>query len=197
MVDIDRVKLSPEGGEALGIEFFLRRETGHKLSYWLSYSLAKISEKVEGQWIPRFYDQRHTVYCDLSWKPNHKWRLNLALQYHSGWPYTSAQVENLHEPVPGSWTWQWAPGPLYAERFPDYRRVDFRLNRIFYTKVGRVTGFFEFRNLTDHYNPRRYLHNGSPIPKGDGSGEVDVEVVQYDSEGWLGILPSFGIIWDF
>ncbi|UCH10724.1 MAG: TonB-dependent receptor [Fidelibacterota bacterium] len=196
MVDIDRLKLEPEAGEAWGLEFYIRRETGHKLSYWLSYSLAKVSEKVDGQWIPRFYDQRHTLYCDLSWKPNHKWRVNLALQYHSGWPYTKAQVVDLHEPEPGYWSWRWEPGPLYAERFPDYKRVDFRLNRYFHTRFGRITGFFEFRNALDFYNPRKYQFAGSPTPISEGSDEVDVKVRRYKSDGWLGILPSFGIIWD-
>ena len=196
LVDSDHIKLEPEGGEAIGVEFYLRRETGHRLSYWLSYSLSKARNKVDGRWLPRYYDQRHTFYCDLSWKPNHKYRLNLHLQYHTGWPYTAVQVVDLHETSPGFWSWQWGPGPLYGERFPDYRRIDFRVNRIFYTKYGRVTGFFEIRNLLNHDNPRKYLFYGSPTPKGDGSDEVEVEVGQYESDGWLPLLPSFGIIWD-
>ncbi|UCH61923.1 MAG: TonB-dependent receptor [Fidelibacterota bacterium] len=197
MVDIDRLKLEPEGGEAVGLEFYICRETGHHLSYWLSYSLSRVREKVDGRWIPRYYDQRHTFYGDLSWKPNHKWRLNVAWQYHTGWPYTEAQIVDLHETSPGFWSWQWSPGPLYAKRFPDYTRFDFRVNRIFYTKYGKVTGFLEFRNLLDQYNPRKYLYYGSPTPKGDGSDEVEVGVTQYKSEEWLGLMPSFGIIWDF
>ncbi|MFC1547815.1 TonB-dependent receptor domain-containing protein [Candidatus Neomarinimicrobiota bacterium] len=198
MVDHDRIKLVPEGGEAAGIEFYLRRETGHALSYWFSYSFSKTREKVDGRWLPRFNDQTHTLYCDLSWKPNHKWRLNLAWQYHTGWPYTEAQIKDLHETqIPGSWAWRWAPGPLYAERFPAYRRIDLRLNRIFYTKHGVVTGFVEFRNLLNRYNPRKYQYWGTPIPQSDGSDEDEVDVTQYDSDGWLGTLPSFGIMWDF
>jgi hypothetical protein len=195
MVDRDRIKLEPEGGEAMGLEFYLRRETGHTLSYWLSYSLSKTREKVDGRWLPRFNDQTHTFYCDLSWKPNHKWRLNLAWQYHTGWPYTDAHIVDLHQTEPGVWSWRWAPGPLYAERFPAYRRIDLRINRIFYTRLGRVTGFIEFRNLLNHYNPRKYQYYGTPVLQSDGSHEV--EIVQYQSDGWLGTLPSFGLKWDF
>ncbi|MFC1535708.1 TonB-dependent receptor domain-containing protein, partial [Candidatus Neomarinimicrobiota bacterium] len=198
MVDRDRLKLEPEGGETMGIEFYLRRETGHALSYWLSYSISKTREMINGQWIPRFHDQPHTFYCDLSWKPNHKWRLNLAYQYHTGWPYTEARIVDLHETsLPEDWDWRWGPGPLYAERFPAYTRMDVRLNRIIYTRKGMITAFVELRNLLNQYNPRKYQYFGTVLPQSDGSVEGEVEVKQYHSDGWLGTLPSFGIKWDF
>jgi len=50
------------------------------------------------QTFPRGKDQRHTVYLDLSYKPNPKWRLNLTWQFHSGWPYTQERFRNIENP---------------------------------------------------------------------------------------------------
>jgi hypothetical protein len=194
MVDNDRIKLEPESGEARGLEFYLRRETGHPLSFWLSYALSQTREKVDGRWIPRFNDQRHTFYWDVSWAPNYKWRLNLAWQYHTGWPYTEARVVDVHQTEDGFFGWRWAPGPLYAERHPAYQRMDLRVNRMFYTRYGRITGFIEFRNLLDHFNPRKYQYFGSPVQQSDGSHEIEIK--QYNADGWIGIMPSFGLKWD-
>ncbi|MEE9465485.1 MAG: TonB-dependent receptor, partial [Candidatus Neomarinimicrobiota bacterium] len=139
-LDEYRMRVEPDRGEAVGIEFYLRRETGGALSYWVSYCLTRTTERIDGIWVPRYYDQRHTFYSDVSWKPNLKWRLNLAWQYHSGWPYTAAQVVDLHK-IPGSnyWGWRWGPGPLYGERYADYNRLDLRINRSFDTKHGQLT----------------------------------------------------------
>jgi len=45
-VEYDRVRLEPERGESKGLEIFLKRDTGDKLSWWASYAYA-ISESAE------------------------------------------------------------------------------------------------------------------------------------------------------
>ncbi|UCD37434.1 MAG: TonB-dependent receptor, partial [Fidelibacterota bacterium] len=194
-VSTNRIRLEPDDGEAAGIEFYLYSETNGPLSYWLSYSLSRTREKVDGLWLPRYYDQRHTFYCDISWKPSLKWRLNLAWQYHTGWPYTEAQVVDLHETSPGFWDWRWGPGPLYAEKFPEYNRVDLRINRSFYTRYGRITTFLEIRNILDRKNPREYRYTGVMISDDEGA-EPEIEVIVDESLVWMSLVPSFGIIWD-
>jgi len=194
-VSTNRIRLEPDDGEAVGIEFYLFSEDNGPLSYWLSYSLSRTREKVDGRWLPRYYDQRHTFYCDISWKPNLKWRLNLAWQYHTGWPYTVAQVVDLHETGPGFWDWRWGPGPLYAENFPEYNRVDLRINRSFYTRYGRITTFLEIRNILDRKNPREYRYTGA-MKSDDEGAEPEIEVIVDESLVWMPLMPSFGIIWD-
>ncbi|MCK5642454.1 MAG: TonB-dependent receptor, partial [Gammaproteobacteria bacterium] len=83
-ISSNKIRLEPDDGEAIGLEVYLNSEKNRPLSYWLSYSISKVREKVDGRWLPRYYDQRHTFYLDISWKPNPKWHLNLAWQYHSG-----------------------------------------------------------------------------------------------------------------
>jgi outer membrane receptor protein involved in Fe transport len=195
-ISSNRIRLEPDNGDAVGIELYVFSEDNGPLSYWLSYSLSRTREKVNGQWIPRYYDQRHTFYCDLSWKPNHKWRLNLAWQYHTGWPYTAAQIVDLHQTSQGIWEWRWGPGPLYVEKFPDYNRADFRMNRSFFTKRGRITVFLELRNILDRKNPREYRY-AAILRAENMEADPEIEVILDESLGWMSRVPSFGIIWDF
>ncbi len=146
--------------------------------------------------MPRYYDQRHTFYCDVSWKPNLKWRLNLAWQYHSGWPYTAAQVVDLHKNPGGYWDWRWGAGPLYGERYPDYNRLDLRINRAFHTDYGQITAFLEIRNILDRANQREHHFQGRLTEIGDGT-EAVVDISTTDTENWPSMVPSFGISWDF
>ena len=196
MVDTDRVRLEPEGGEAFGLEFYLSRENGHAFNYWFSYTLSKTRERIEGHWIPRFNDQLHTLYCDLAWTPNIKWRFNLAWQYHTGWPYTLPEVVDLHKTGNGSWDWRFGPGSLYTERFPAYNRADLRINRSFQTKHGRLTGFVEIRNVLNTFNPRKYLYTGVIVSEPGSLDEPEISIQRYQIDSWLGLLPSFGIKWD-
>ncbi|UCH10723.1 MAG: TonB-dependent receptor [Fidelibacterota bacterium] len=192
----ERTRVEPDRGEAVGVEFYLRRETGGALSYWMSYCISKTTERIDGTWVPRYYDQRHTFYCDVSWKPNRQWRLNLAWQYHSGWPYTAAKVLDLHQNLAGYWDWRWGPGPLYAERYPDYNRLDFRVNRAFHTRYGLITAFLEIRNILNHQNQREHHFAGRMIEIGDGT-QPEVDISTTDTETWPSRVPSFGIKWDF
>ncbi|MCK4578916.1 MAG: TonB-dependent receptor, partial [Candidatus Marinimicrobia bacterium] len=192
----DRMRVEPDRGEAVGVEFYLRHETGGALSYWVSYCLSRTTERIDGTWVPRYYDQRHTFYCDVSWKPNLKWRLNLAWQYHSGWPYTAAKVVDLHKNPGGYWDWRWGAGPLYGERYPDYNRLDLRINRAFHTDYGQITAFLEIRNILNRLNQREHHFQGRLEEIGDGT-EAEVYISTTDTMNWPSIVPSFGVSWDF
>jgi hypothetical protein len=195
-MDDDLIRVEPDGGESVGLEFYIRKETGGALSYWLSYTLSKTTENIDGRAVPRYFDQRHTVYADISWKPSRKWRLNLAWQYHTGWPYTEAEVVDLHYNTWNDrWDWMWGPGPLYAEQYPDYQRVDLRINRSFFIGNSSLTLFLEIRNFLDQTNPREHQNFGT-IPEGDIT-EEDIVITHGQTEGWMQRVPSFGIIWDF
>lgn len=195
-LDENRMRVEPDRGEAVGVEFYLRRETGGALSYWVSYCLSRTTERIDGNWVPRYYDQRHTFYCDVSWKPNRKWRFNLAWQYHSGWPYTAVKVVDLHKNPGGYWDWYWGPGPLYGERYPDYNRLDLRINRAFHTNYGQITAFLEIRNVLNRANQREHHFTGRLTEIGDGT-EAEVDISTTDTEDWPSMVPSFGVSWDF
>ncbi len=187
-VENDRVRVAPQSGEARGIEFFVRKDTGGKFSWWGSYGLAVAEDKISGETVPRNFDQRHTVYLDFNYRPNEKWRLNFAWQFHSGWPFTESTIER--ETLPNGFLFRRVYGPVNGARFPAYHRMDVRVNRYFHFTRSRLSLFLELRNLYNRKNLRAFEFSVTVFR--DGSF-----VVNRDEEHWLPLLPSIGIGYDF
>jgi outer membrane receptor protein involved in Fe transport len=137
-IHTDRIRVEPERGESRGFEIYIKKDSGDKFRWWASYSYAIAEDVIDGVTVPRDFDQRHTVYLDLNYRPNKKWHLNVAWQYHSGWPFTETQVTNVKQWPDGYFDIEWVPGPLNAGRLPAYHRMDIRVNREFKTSRGRV-----------------------------------------------------------
>ena len=188
-VEYDRVRLEPERGESKGIEIFLKRDTGDKLSWWASYAYAIAEDEIEGQKVPRNFDQRHTVYLDLNYRPNPKWRFNVAWQFHTGWPYTARNWEQIERPD-GSVGYTSSFGPVNAERFSPYHRLDVRVHRYFNVRNGRLSISAEVRNLYNRSNIRRYHYS-------IWTNEDGEQKVIKDAQEWLPIVPSIGVNWEF
>jgi len=189
-VEEDRIRLQPESGKSKGIEFFMKKDTGNKFNWWGSYSFAIVEDKINGVNVPRNFDQRHTVYLDLSYKPNPKWRLNLSWQYHSGWPFTESTVEKVDFPD-GSIDFVRIYGAVNGERLSAYHRMDVRINRYFDFAKSKLSFFFEVRNLYNRDNARLFENN---IIFDSSTNTFRVEKVE---ESWLPLLPSLGFSFDF
>ncbi|MCK5075399.1 MAG: TonB-dependent receptor, partial [Calditrichia bacterium] len=187
----DRYRVEPESGESKGFEIYLKNDTDRKFSWWASYGYAIAQAMIDGIKTPRDFDQHHTVYLDFNYKPNKKWRINLAWQYHSGWPFTESKIIINNQWPDGYIDYDWIPGKLNANRLPAYHRMDVRANRDFKTSHGRISAFFEIRNFYNHHNIREYIYEF----KGVQNGEAIVE--RTGNERFLPLLPSFGISWEF
>ena len=85
----DRFRLDLDGAVSRGLEVYLKRDGGGRFSWWASYALAEVEEEIRaltaygrqepiGEKVPGRFDQRHTFYFDASFRPNPRWRLNLA-----------------------------------------------------------------------------------------------------------------------
>jgi hypothetical protein len=195
-MEFDRVKVYCGSSEARGVEFFLKRDTGGKLSWWASYIWARATDYVKemrfanGQLapynrdFPGMQDQRHTLYLDVNLKPNYKWQWNLAFQAHSGWPYTDVYLGQALQPD-GRTRYYLQSGPPWGERMDPYWRLDLRVNRYFNISRGRLTAFVEVINVTDHENIRNFDYSIV-------CDEIDC-VLRRTARYWFGSLPSFGI----
>ena len=153
----DRVQLDRSGAVSRGLEFYLKRDAGGKFTWWASYALAQVEEDVaaigvDGELIPfnvavpGVFDQRHTLYLDLNYRPSPKWHVNAAWQYRSGWPYTNKILQRGTRDD-GSVFFFEQVVELYGENYPTFHRLDVRVNRHFDTKRGRVSTFLELINL--------------------------------------------------
>jgi outer membrane receptor protein involved in Fe transport len=198
----DRITVMRDGSTSKGIEFYLKKGTGGKFTWWASYAYAKVEDKVSSytywNWgleeeaevilnsdLPGVNDQRHTVYFDVNYKPSNKWQWNLAWQFHTGWPYTK---ETFRTDDRDGYTIGWfGPGELHGERHKRFSRVDLRINRYFNIGHGRVTAFLEIVNLLNQKNVRSYEYS---VNWANGQWRLDPE-----PQHWFTILPTVGIAW--
>ncbi|HJU66102.1 MAG TPA: TonB-dependent receptor [Gemmatimonadaceae bacterium] len=186
-IEDDRLLYVASSGEARGIELFAKREVGERIDWSASYAYAVAEDIVDGRTIPRLFDQRHTFYADVAYKPSGRWRFSAAWQYHSGWPYTPIgfQIDS----VPGRvFITQRTFGAINSERLPSYHRMDVRVMRTFHTRRGRVLAYVDIFNLLNRRNPRApdvQVASLSPF------------IVHQGIDPQLPRLPSFGVIWEF
>ena len=114
---------------AYGMELLLRKNKG-RLTGWLSYTLSKSEQKVEGRtaqetginngnWYNTAYDRTHDVSVTGSYKLNKKWRFGANFVYQTGRPTNYPSGQYLFEDT---------IVPVFvernAERLPAYHRLD-------------------------------------------------------------------------
>lgn len=190
-IEPDRLEISPESGESYGVELYLRGSVGRSFDWWATYVYSRVTDLINGRDVPRKVDQPHALNFDLNYRIGRHWSLNLAWRYHTGWPTTA--VSGIGEPEideDGTATFEELEfGPLYGDRLSAYHRLDLRGSREWKKSRGDLGFFIEIQNVYDRQNVAGFdaeakfrLVNGEPVP---------VEEI------WGGILPSFGITWEF
>jgi len=184
----DRVRIAPTEGRARGLELFLKHDRSGQLAWYASYALAVAEDRIGDAWIPRPYDQRHTVRLEVAFRPGPGWSLAAAWQAHTGWPAT-AQSFTLDTLATGDAVAMATFGPLNAERLPAYHRLDVRVARYFETRRGRIALFADVFNVYDRENAKAYDYDISLL-----GSQLMVDRGVY---GMIGILPSVGVRWEF
>lgn len=185
----DRVRLQPTAGRARGMEAVAEKRFGRRMDAWVSYALSYVDDTIDGLHIPKSFDQRHTVFADLNIRLGERTGINIAWQYHSGWRYTSVDVELVRiKGVPSFYRKHF--GPMNGEILPAYHRLDIRVQRDFSLGASVLASFIEVRNAYNRRNIR--LYNYQPINQKDGS-----VVLIPEPHTWLPILPAFGLQWEF
>lgn len=178
----DRITITPQSGEARGAELLVRTDAAARLSGWISYTLAKATDRIDGVDVPRSWDQRHAVSCSLNYRPGAVWNFNVAGTFHSGWPTTPVDAQLVGGRIVSS------RGARGAARLPAYHRVDFRVSR----SAGPLSLFVEVLNILNHSNVTRI--DGFDFAVDAVSGAV---TPLPRKESVLGMLPSFGVTWRF
>ena len=195
------------GATSKGIELFLKHDKGGPITWWLSYALAKAEDDVKsieydgllikrtGE-VPRLNDQRHTIYADINYRPNPKWHFNLSWEFYRGWPrtdytyhYQTLANGDLHfYPVH-----QLFNGVIY----PDFHRMDLRINRHFKTNKGNMTVYLHLINLYNRENLKKF-----DLDTRDDNGNYSIDdngnyIPFHDDKYWFGFMPVLGMSWEF
>jgi len=182
-----RVRIAPQLGESRGLEVLLTAT--RPFSWWLGYSFAHAEDVIDGQDVPRSWDQRNALNAGLAHDVG-PWTLSAVLNVHTGWPVTTLSLvpSNAPNAVDGVVA---VPGPRNAERLGTTQRVDFRASRTYAARAGSVRIFAEVTNLTNRENVccLRYEQTGTPI---GAPPELAVEARQ-----GLPFTVNLGALWQF
>ena len=185
-VEPDRVLIDPDSSLAEGIELFLRGTLPPRLGWQLAYTYSESTDTIDGEAVPRAFDQPHAATLTADWGFRTNWNLNLVWTYHSGWP-TTPVTSHFEDDPDGEEELVVTFGDLNSKRLPNYHRMDLRLSRSWQLRTGELRAFVEVRNA---YN--RQSVAGYDVSVDDESGEVDLT-----PEYWPGIVPVIGFVWEF
>jgi len=83
------------------------------------------------------------------------WLIGLKFKYSGGRPYTPYDVQASTQAGRGIWDMN----KFNDARFPDYHRLDLRVDKKFYFKKASLTTYFELQNLYNRQNIYGYFWN--------------------------------------
>jgi outer membrane cobalamin receptor len=173
--EIDRWRIAADRSDAHGVELSLRNRSHGRTSWWVNYTWSESTDHVEGEDVPRRFDQRHALNLDVNRRFWSNWNVNAALLYHSGWPVTPVEVANGEANI----------GPRNSERLPGYARVDLRISRTWQRARDNIVVFADAQNLFAR-------ENVSGLDLALENGQLVVS-----EEFWPSFAASAGIIWEW
>jgi outer membrane receptor protein involved in Fe transport len=185
----DRVLVAPERGSARGVELVLKHATSRGVAWRGSYAISRAEDVIDGEAVPRSWDQRHALAVGVNIALPRRWSLDLAGTYHSGWPATAVSGQTVDGPDGPEV--ELIYGPRNGERYPDYVRLDVRAAKRFPVRDGEITVMLEVLNLTDRANVC-CTEDVVTTVREDGSVEVTPEHLT-----WLPTVPSLAVRWQF
>jgi outer membrane receptor for ferrienterochelin and colicin len=197
----DRYHLNLFGAIYKGLEAYLKYDRGGQISWWATYALSSFNDDIKNLVFrdsvytqgftthPNLYDQRHTLYLDLNYRPTPNWHVNLAYQYHTGLPYIDLE-EFLETPPEGGIRLGRDFSIYNRDNYDPYSRVDLRINRKFQLGSGLLTMYLQVINLFNHENLRTIEYDDYI----DLNGQT---VIYTEKEYWFPRLPSLGLSWEW
>ncbi len=177
----DRIAVIPAEARVRGVEVTVKYDPGEHLLAWLSYTRSKAEDRVDGEWVPRTWDQGHSIAAGLSYD-GRRWKAGAALIWHDGWRTTSLPaMTDLGGTVAFT---------RNDTRLRDYLSLDVQVSRTWQWPRQSLTAFVEVTNALSRHN----------------IGGIEFEVEDTDDSGYqliptgeklLPLVPSLGLRWQF
>jgi hypothetical protein len=184
----DRVFLQPERGRAHGLEVFAKNHERSWFGWSASYAISMTEERVDGEWVPLPFDQRHAINLQFALRPSSDWSVSAAWVYHSGWPYTDQRFGVGRTIADNVYLYRQF-GPLNQERLKAYSRVDFRASKTFRLNRGALLLYVDVFNLFNRVNAQA-ADFGAWYYEGRLTTDQTIHAQ-------LEIMPSLGMRWTF
>jgi len=187
----DRVRLDPQSARSRGLEVSLDR-SGGPFTWWTSYVLSEVTDRIDGRDQLRSWDQRHALQGGLSWS-NEKWDVAMAANIHSGWPLTELHLVENGVDEQGEAVYVAIPGQRNVGRHPAFASLDFRVSRKWKLSRGSFMAFLEVSNLTNRQNECCLDWD---LLEDTQTGEPTFEL-ERGLDYWMPLLPAIGVLWEF
>jgi hypothetical protein len=180
----DRIEVAPDHARARGAEMLLSWRDDDPWSGWLSYAWSRVTDKIDGDDVPRSWDQRHSISAGMRYAGPH-WEFSVVDTYHTGWPTTSLKLAS--DPLGGPD--QVVAGPRNGARFSYFNSLDFRAMRRYPLPESSLELWFELTNALGRRNPCCTEYTVT-APGG-------VTLIDRDEDYWPRFIPSVGVLWKF
>jgi outer membrane receptor protein involved in Fe transport len=175
----DRVIVAPLRGEARGLELSLEAERA-RWQWWVNFTRAAAEDRLQNRWVRRSWEEPWSAKGGAIWL-GEQWTVSGTLTLRSGWPLTRlALVES-----------ELVAGPYNADAFETFRSLDLRATRRFELGRGRLEAFVELTNALNFDNPCCLEYE---VDVGPGAL---VRGLALETDDWLPVVPSFGVLWQF
>jgi len=181
----DWVEVPASSGSARGIEFLLNRRGVGPWAWSLSYAWSQADDHIDGEEVPRSWDQRHSFNGTVNWISG-AWEVTLAGTWHSGWPTTEVSLG----PTPPGGEPPVEIGERNAGHFAAFTSVDLRVGHTFKLENSELLGYLEATNLLWQQNPCCVEY---PV-QGAGGGPYTLQPTVND---WIRFAPNIGVLWRF
>jgi outer membrane cobalamin receptor len=181
----DRVKVAPSHSRSSGLEMALAGNAGSRTSWWASYVYSRAIDTINGEKVPRSWDQPNAASAGMNLDLTRGWTAGLAAGFHTGWPTTPMYAVRTAEGI------QLVPGPRNSERLPDWFRLDGRVSKSIRTRRGSLLLSLDIINMTNHQNVC-CVKDISAYEKSDGTLGVNRE-----DRSIIPFFPSLSARWNF
>lgn len=144
-------------GYVKGFDFsFEKKLTGNGIYGLLTYSYSKSSFKaLAGDGKPGAFDPTNQLTLTAGYQVADDWLIGIKFKYMGGRPYTPFDVEKSTQLGRGVYDMNHFNGA----RYPDYSRLDIRVDKKFYIGKLCMTTYFELQNLYNRKNVYMYFWN--------------------------------------
>ncbi len=150
--DTSRVITNAGSGFARGIELYFQKKMSKNLVGSFAYTYS-VSKRKDSELLSEYYsdyDQRHNLTLVSGYRLSDNWQIGLKFQYASGCPYTP-----VVDAVQIDGEWYCVDGERNSVRYPDYHKLDIRIDYDFHFSNWTLTTYLDVWNV---YNRRNVFH---------------------------------------
>jgi outer membrane receptor protein involved in Fe transport len=147
-----------DGGEvrAAGLDAGFAYDDGGPLRLSAGYSRWRVIQRgLDRAWRRAEHDVPHQIRASAGWSPGPRWSIGGRFRFAKGRPYTPFDAAASIRAGSG----RYDPGRIHALAYPDYHRLDVRVDRAFRLRGMRLLVFAEIENVYDRDNVHVYEWN--------------------------------------